>query len=272
MKRLLILTRHSLGRIRVLLLVMGTLLAVFQVFLIVVAGSIQRSDAFEQIGALLPPFVREMLGPSVTSFMSFPGIVCVGYFHLSVMGALIALSIVLATVPASEIETGFMDLILSHPMARHLIITRTVLIVVVSTAVLLAMMLAGTWIGLNALAPTDARWPSPGLVLSLAANLALLMLCWSGIAMAIGSAARRRSVAGGLAGIIALGAFLLDYIARAWQPAESVAWLSPFRYFNPFQLLDGNPLAAKNVLVLGSIAVCGFAVSYFIFSRRDISH
>jgi ABC-2 type transport system permease protein len=272
MKSLLILTRHSLGRIRVLLLVMGTLLGVFQVFLIIVAGSIQRSDAFEQIGALLPPFVREMLGPSVTSFMSFPGIVCVGYFHLSVMGALIALSIVLATAPASEIEAGFMDLILSRPLARHWIITRTVLIVIMCTLVLLAMMLAGTWIGLNALAPTDARWPSPKLVLSLAANLALLMLCWSGIAMAIGSGARRRSVAGGLAGVIALAAFLLDYIARAWQPAESVAWLSPFRYFNPFQLLDGKPLAAKNVLVLGGIALCGFAASYVIFSRRDISH
>ena len=90
--------------------------------------------------------------------------------------------------------------------------------------------------------------------------------------MAIGSAARRRSVAGGLSGVIALAAFLLDYIARAWKPAESVAWLSPFRYFNPFQLLDGNPLAPKNVLVLGSIALCGFFASYVIFSRRDISH
>jgi ABC-2 type transport system permease protein len=251
---------------------MGALLGLFQVFLIVVAASIQRSDAFEQIGALLPPFVREMLGPSVTSFMSFPGIVCVGYFHLSVMGSLIALSIVLATAPASEIETGFMDLILSRPLARHWIITRTVLVVLVCIVVLLAMMLAGTWIGLNTVAPADARRPSPALVLSLAANLALLMLCWSGIAMAIGSAARRRSMAGGLAGVIALATFLLDYIARAWQPAESVAWLSPFRYFNPFQLLDGNTLPVKNVLVLGSIALCGFAASYAIFSRRDISH
>jgi ABC-2 type transport system permease protein len=261
-----------MARIRTLLAVMGLLLGLFQVFLIIVATSIHRSDAFEQIGALLPPFVREMLGPSVTSFMSFRGIVCVGYFHLSVMGSLIALSIVLATVPASEVETGFMDLILSRPLARHWIITRTVVIVVVCTVALLATMLAGTWIGLNTLAPTEAIWPSLTLVLSLAANLGLLMLCWSGIAMAIGSAARRRSVAGGLAGVLALGTFLLDYIARAWQPAESIAWLSPFRYFNPFQLLDGNPLATKNVVVLAGIAVSGFAAAYVIFSRRDISH
>ncbi len=188
------------------------------------------------------------------------------------MGSLIALSIVLATIPTSEIETGFMDLILSRPLARHWIITRTILIVVVCTTGLLATMMAGTWIGLNTLAPPDARWPSPNLVLSLATNLGLLMLCWSGVAMAIGSASRRRSVAGGLAGMIALATFLLDYIARAWQPAELIAWLSPFRYFNPFQLLDGNPLPVKNVVVLAGIATSGFVASYVVFSRRDISH
>jgi len=272
MKSLLILTRHSLRRIRILLLVMGILLGLFQVFLIIVAASIQRSAAFEQIGVLLPPFVREMMGPSVTSFLSFPGIVCIGYFHLSVMGSLIALAIVLATVPASEVETGFMDLILSRPLARHWIITRTILVVVFCAVVLLATMLTGTWIGLHTLAPGDAVWPSAHLVLSLAASLGLLMLCWSGVAMAIGSASRRRSVAGGLAGVLALGTFLLDYIARAWQPAEYLAWLSPFRYFNPFQLLDGNPLSATNILVLSGIAVSGYAAAYIIFSRRDISH
>jgi ABC-2 type transport system permease protein len=132
--------------------------------------------------------------------------------------------------------------------------------------------MAGTWIGLNTLAPKDVRWPSTNLVLSLAINLGLLMLCWSGVAMAIGSASRRRSVAGGVAGLLALATFLLDYIARAWQPAEAIAWLSPFRYFNPFLLLDGDPLPAKNIVVLAAIAVAGFAASYVIFSRRDISH
>ena len=272
MKSLLILARHSLGRIRILMAVMGALLGLFQVFLIIVANSIQRSDAFEQIGALIPPFIREMLGPSVTSFMSYTGIVCVGYFHLSVMGSLIALSIVLATIPTSEVETGFIDLILSRPLARHWIITRTILIVVLCTAGLLTVMIAGTWIGLNTLALPDVSWPSSTLVLSLATNLWLLMLCWSGIAMAIGSAARRRSVAGGLAGMIALATFLLDYIARAWQPAESIAWLSPLRYFNPFLLLDGRPLAFMNIAVLAGIAISGFVASYAIFSRRDISH
>jgi ABC-2 type transport system permease protein len=272
MRGLLTLLLHSLKRARILVLAMGLVLAIFQVFLVVIARSVQRSNAFEQMGALIPPFVRELLGPSLAGFMSFGGIVCLGYFHLSVMGALVALSISLATVPTSEIETGFIDLILSRPTARHLLITRSIIVVIVCTAALLVLMMIGTWAGLNLLAPKEVEWPSRHLILSLAMNLGLLMVAWSGIAMAIGSAARRRSVAGALAGLAALATFLLDYVARAWQPAESVAWLSPFRYYSPFDLLMGNPLPAKNLEVLAAIAVGGFILAYIFFSRRDISH
>jgi ABC-2 type transport system permease protein len=267
-----LLLAHSLKRSRTLVLTMGTLLAGFQMILIVVARSIQSSGGFEELSALLPPFARELLGPSLTSVMSFAGIVCVGYFHLSVMGALVALSITLATTPASEIETGFVDLILSRPLARSWIITRTIIVMTLSMTVVLVLMLMGTWTGLEALAPKRAGWPSVKLILSLAINLGALMLCWGGIAMAIGSASRRRSVAGGFAGLLALGTFLLDYVGRLWKPAESVAWLSPFRYYSPFELVMGNPLPMKNLAVLGGVAVAGFVAAYVLFSRRDISH
>jgi ABC-2 type transport system permease protein len=267
----LLLLAYSLKRIRTLVLAMGLLLAAFQVILIVVAKSIQSSGGFDQLSAMLPPFARELMGPSMTTFMSFAGIVSLGYFHLAVMGSLVALSVTLATMPASEIEIGFMDLILARPLARHWMITRTIVVMILSTAVLLALMMAGTWTGLETLAPRRSEWPSAKLILSLAGNLGLLMLCWSGVAMAIGSASRRRSVASGLAGLLALTAFLLDYVGRLWKPAESLAWLSPFRYYSPFDLVMGTPLPGKNLLVLVSIAVAGFAAAYILFARRDIS-
>ncbi|HYM00832.1 MAG TPA: hypothetical protein VEZ90_17885, partial [Blastocatellia bacterium] len=119
MKPLLVLIAHSFKRVRTLVLAMGALLAVFQVYLIVIARSIQRSGSFEKIGEAIPPFLRQLLGPAIAALMSFKGIVSIGYSHLVVMWSLIALAIALATVPASEMETGFMDLILSRPMARH---------------------------------------------------------------------------------------------------------------------------------------------------------
>ena len=268
----LILVVYSLKRARTLVAAMALLLAAFQVLLIVVAGSVQSSNSFEQLGELMPPFVRQLLGPSFLSMMSFSGIVCLGYFHLAVMGSLVGLSIALGTMHTSEIEIGFMDLMLSRPLARHWIITRSIIVMIICTLIALVMMMLGTWLGLNQFAPKGVIWPTPQLILSLAINLALLMGCWNAIALAIGSAARRRSVAGGLVGISALAMFLLDYVARAWAPAERVAWLSPFRYYSPLELVMGEALSRKNLLVLAGIALAGYAMAYVLFSRRDISH
>jgi ABC-2 type transport system permease protein len=267
-----LLLAHSLKRVRILVIAMGLLLGGFQVILILVARSVENSSGFDQLTTLLPPFFREMLGPALTSFMSFRGMVSLGYFHLAVMSALITIAIVLSTSPAAEIETGFIDLILSRPVARHWIVTRSIVAVTLCSAFMLGMMMTGTFAGLRALAPRDAEWPAPHTILSLAGNMGLLMLCWSGLAMAIAATARRRSVAGALAGLLALTMFLLDYVGRLWKPAEKIAWLSPFRYFNPFDIMMGRPLPLKNLLVLTGVAIAGFAAAYVLYSHRDISH
>jgi ABC-2 type transport system permease protein len=264
------LLRHSLKRVRTLVLVMGILLSAFQVVLILVARSIKRSNAFDQVTSLIPDFMRNLMGPSLVGLMSFSGIVCVGYFHIAVMGSLVGLTIALGTEPASEVETQFMDLILSRPLARHWVITRSVVLLLICTVFVLLMMMLGTWSGLYFLAPSEAEWPRSGLIWSLALNLGVLMMCWGGIALAAASRARRRTVAGSVVGVLALTTFLLDYVARAWQPAESIAWLSQFRYYNPLDLVMGTQIPAHNLWVLAGVAACGFAISYFLFSRRDI--
>jgi ABC-2 type transport system permease protein len=265
-----ILLAHSMKRVRTLVLVMGLVLVLFQVFIIVIGRSLDRSNSFEQLSSLLPPFVRQLMGPSVMSFMSFKGIIALGYFHLAVMGSLIGLSISIATMPASEIETGFMDLILARPLARHWVITRSIVLLAICIALSLALMMLGTFGGLYLLIDDRTRWPEANLIMSLAANLAMLVLCWGAVALMIGAASRRRAVAGGVTGLLALATFLLDYVARAWQPAESVAWLSPFRYYSPLDIVTTNQFPAQNLLTLAGIALAGFAIAYFWFSRRDI--
>jgi len=271
MKGPVLLLMLSLKRARTLLLATGLLLAAFQLLLVLIAGSIQKSGEFEQLASMLPPFVRAILGPAVASVMSFSGIVCLGYFDLAIVAALLALIIALATLPASEVESGFADLILARPLPRHWIITRTIALVLLSTLLMLALMSAGTWVGLVTLAPDDVQWPSLSMVGSLALNLGLLMLCWGGVAMAIGAACRR-SVASATTGLLALTALLLDLTGRLWPPADRFAWLSPFRYFIPFDLVMGSPLPVENILVLWAIAMTGFTIAYFLFTQRDISH
>jgi hypothetical protein len=260
----------SLKRARNLLIAMGLLLAGFQVLLVFVAGSVERADEFEQIAELLPPFMRALLGPSLTSVMSFKGVVCIGYFDLIIVVALLALTIALATLPASEVETGFADLILARSLPRHWIITRTIVLLLLVLGLMLALMMAGTWIGLATVAPKNATWPTPTMIGALAFNLAMLMLCWGGVALAL-AAACRRAVASSITGLLAFASLLLDLTGRLWPPAERLAQLSPFRYFVPFDLVMGRTLPIGNILLLWAVAMTGFILAYYFFSQRDIS-
>jgi ABC-2 type transport system permease protein len=249
---------------------MGLLLAGFQILIVLIGSEIQASGSFNQFANLVPPFVRQMFGQMLDVFLTFKGIVALGYFHLAIMGALVGLVIALATVPASEIETGFMDLLLSRPVARYWVITRALALVIATIIFMIGMIMLGTWSGLKMFGPAEAEWPTSGLILSLALNLGILLLCWGGVALAVGSMARRRGAAGAIAGMLALSTFLLDYIGRAWEPAELVAWVSPFRYYSPLDLVRGAYIPGHHIFVLLGIALTGIASAYIAFSRRDI--
>jgi ABC-2 type transport system permease protein len=264
-----LLFRLSLKRARMLLCVTGLLLAGFQMLRVHIAASHNTSE-YEQIAALLPPSVRAILGPALTSVMSFNGIVCGGYFDLGIVIALVVLTITLATLPAVEIETGFADLILARPVRRHWLITRTIALVLLSILLMLFMIMVGTWAGLTMFVPPGASGPPAHQTASLALDLAMLLLCWGGVAMAFGAACRP-GVARPAASLIAFAALLLDYAQKLWPALECIGWLSPFRYFTPFELVMGDPLPVENLLVLGAIALTGFTLAYFIISRRDIS-
>jgi ABC-2 type transport system permease protein len=261
---------HSLRRVRALVGVSAVVLAVFQVLTSLMAATFEESQAFARISALVPDFIRQLMGPSLLGILSFAGIVCLGYVHFAVVGWLIGVAVALATEPTAEIERGFADLILARPVQRGAVIGRSMVVVVSSSAAILAMMMAGTWIGLVFLAPPGVTWPRPRLILSLTANLGALMLCWGGLALAISAATRRRAAAVSTAGILALGCFLFDYVARVWNPAKVLAWISPFHYYNPLTLLMSQSFPLQHVLVLVSIGAAGSVVAWIVYSRRDV--
>jgi hypothetical protein len=105
---------------------------------------------------------------------------------------------------------------------------------------------------------------------SLAANLAALMWCWGGLTLAVAVRARRRGMAGSIAGLAALATFLLDYVARVWAPARSLWWVSPFHSYDPTALLLGRPLDVAHLWTLAGVGLVGVALAYLLFSRRDV--
>jgi hypothetical protein len=270
MKAGLALLRHSVRRTRTIILAMAGLLAAFQILFALAAKSFQELNAFDRLVTLIPDVMRQMLGPSIVTILSFGGIVCLGYFHVAVVAALVGLTIAIGTEPAAEIESRFLDLILAHPMRRHWVITRSIALLGGAITLVMAAMLLATRVGLYWLAPADTAQDIFHVVPTLSLNLGMLLLSWGAIALALASMVRRRSVAGAIAGLSAMVCYLADVISQVWRPLRPFARFSPFHYYNSLNLIIETEEAGRDLLILACIAAAGFMLAYLIFSRRDL--
>jgi len=270
MRATFVLVVHSLTRVRGVAIAMAAVLVGFQFLLTQVAVVLDRNQAFGALATVLPDFLRQVAGPSMLAFMSFSGIVALGFFHPIVLSSLVGLAIAIATEPAGEVETRFDDLTLTRPVPRAAIIVRTVVVMAIVLGTILTLMTLGSWAGLACCTPATVQRPSAGLLRSLALGLGAIVWCWGGIALATASAVRRRAVASGLTGIAALVAYLVDYLGRVWDPLSHVSPLSPFHYFEPMTLITGAPLNVTNLAVLFGTGLAGAIAATVIFARRDL--
>ncbi len=261
---------HSARRARFLVLTAAILLAGFQILLSFAAKSLQELNTFAGLTALIPDFLRQIFGPSLLTLMSFRGIACLGFFHVAIVTFLVGLIIALATEPAHEAETRFLDLVLSHPIARGWVITRSILLMASCILLLLGAMMLGTWAGLHWLVDADMARQTFAVVPRLGTNLGLLLLCWGGIALWLASIAYRRSVAASVTAMLALTCYMIDVISQIWRPLKPLARFSPFHYYSSLNLITGSPGYTHDLLVLSCIGVTGFLLSYLCFHYRDI--
>lgn len=264
---MLTLVRHSLRRHRALLGTAAVVLVALQLIMITAARALQKSGAFQQLQVLMPSFLEQWTNMMASSFR---GLVLFGYSHPVTELFLVAVAIAIGTEPVGEIETKFVDLLMARPLRRSAAVVRTLAVLITATLIAIASMLAGTFAGLHVLAPPNVELPQARVILSLAANLALLILAWGGIALAIASVAKRRATAAGACGFLAFAAFVLDYLGRFWDAAKPFSRVSPFHYFDPFAMIGGATMPPRDALVLAAIFVVTAAVANVAYVRRDL--
>jgi ABC-type transport system involved in multi-copper enzyme maturation permease subunit len=261
------LVRHSLRRRRGFLAAIVLVLFLFQFLLIGAGRALYLSGMFSNLGQFLPEFMQGFVN---TGAMSFRGMVSFGYSHPVVELFLIAMAIAIASEPATEIETKFIDVLMARPVRRITLVSRSVILLLLCTAGTIGSMLVGTVIGLRLFTPAGADRPSAQLIASMALNLACLVLAWGAIALLIASMSKRQSSVTSSCGLLAFVTFIVDYVARIWNRLDSVAVLSPFHYYSPFQMLGTNALSLENVFVLLAIFAIASVAANVVYVRRDL--
>jgi len=258
---------RSFGRAKILTASLAVVLIALQLAIIAAARSFSDGNVFERASQIAPAFLLQIMGPALASFSGF---VMFAYVDPLIVMLVVVFAIYLATEPAGEIESNLVDLVLARPVARHVVVSRSFLVMALGTLLMSGSMQATTWAGLWWMAPPDAQWPVPRTVVSLSVHVTLVAWCFGCIALAASGWARRRGAVIGAIGVVAIATYLVEVLEPMWAPARQVAWISPFHYYRAGRIIAGTAEDARNLAVLGTTALTAMVIAYWRYQQRDL--
>ena len=264
---MLTLVRRTLSRVTGSAAAVALIPVTFQIALVAIAASFEDGAGFEHLAGLAPAFVQQAFGLALTSF---GGLTTLAFYEPLIVVLVVEFAIYVATEPAGDVESGLVDLVLARPLARHRLITRSLIVMSGSAISLPLMMAVSLWLSLAWLAPAGATWPDTRTVTVLAAHLAAVAWCFGGAGLAAAAWSRRRGAAQAFVGIGAVVLYLVDFVGDAWTRVSWVAWLSPFHQFHGARILAGTTHPARNLSVLFTLGAIGIVMAYWKFQRRDL--
>ncbi len=194
-----------------------------------------------------------------------------GYLESTVFGLLApALLLVFAIgagarLLAGEEEDGTLELELAHPIARRRVVAERLGTLVVTVVALVAVTTA---VVLALVAAVDMDVAASAIVAT-AAGLLLLVLGFGLVAFGLGALTGRHGVALGVAGGLAVLAYVTDALAALVDWGRWLEAFSPFSwYLGPDPLTTG--WHAGSLAALAAISVVAALVALVAFDRRDV--
>jgi hypothetical protein len=258
---------RSLGRVKVLAAALAAVLIGLQLSIIAAATSFAGSGNFGRLADVVPTFIMQVMGPALTSFR---GMVLFAYIDPLIVMMIVQFAIYLASEPAGDVEDHLVDLVLARPLPRHWIISRSLVVMMLGTILVVGAMFTSTWLGLRWIAPRNVQWPEASTTLTLGAHVALIAWCFGSATLAASGWARRRGAVVVGIGVVAVAAYVVDFLETIWTPARALAQFSPFNYFPATGILAGTASETRSLGVLGATVMAFLAVAYWRYARRDL--
>jgi ABC-2 type transport system permease protein len=260
--------RHLLRRHARLLAGSGALLLAFELLICAIVATLDLDAMLQQIGAMLPPFLREALlvralgGGGTASLLAF------GWNHPVVHAVGAAVAIVLGSrAVAGEIEHGVLELVLAQPISRARYLLAHVLFAAAAVLAVAGAGVAGTLLGLRAFALPPL--PTPAL-LAVGSGFALLCGALYGVALLLSAMGREGGRAAAAAFAVALVSFVVQAVATLWPEAAFLLPWSLHGHYDPRSLLAAGAVPASTVAVLGGVAGGSTLLAAWRFGTRDL--
>ena len=214
----------------------------------------------------IPPAIVEAF-----SFNAFNLTTITGFFGVMIIYFSLLLSIAAAMwgsdIISKEERDKTVEFSLTLPISRSRLVTGKLLAALVLCIVLLLVTWAGVLVN-SAAYQTDSQYYT--FVARSMLSLFLLQMIFLAIGLFLGCAMKRYRRAGSLAVAILLSTYFLSVISGLSEDLEFLKYLSPFKYFDPAGLLQGNGFEGVFLLLTAAIIAVSLAGAYVTYARRDL--
>ena len=227
-------------------------------------------EVFEEMLDLLPEAVVAMFRAQAGFGATATGYIAADYRHPFYLIAVFAFVITAASgAVAKEIERGSVLLMLAAPVARwRYLLARTG--VLASGAVTLVFFAwFGTFVG-GTVTGMGAEIDH-GALLRVQMNTLALALAAGGVASLISALSSDGGQTVAWSAGVATAMYVIDFLSLIWAPAGPAGALSLFHYYDPLEVVQGTSLPWRDLAVLSTVALAGFATALIVFQRRDIA-
>ncbi|MEK9659152.1 MAG: hypothetical protein VW450_04320 [Chloroflexota bacterium] len=240
----------------------------FNLLIVYTFSSFGGLSGLNQMLELLPAAMRAFLKAQGGFATDAAGYMATQYRHPIFLVATAGLAIAAgAGMAAKEIERGSALLVLSAPIARWRYLAARMGATAISLAGVLAVAVAGTWLG-AALTGTVGE-------LSHVVFLKIWLMAWL-ITLSVAGVAALASARGSDGGQaiaipagFAVASFFLDFLAALWSTAEPFGLLSVYHYYDPLSVVQAG-VSLRDAGVLTGVALVTHLAALALFQRRDI--
>lgn len=156
---------------------------------------------------------------------------------------------------------------LTLPVSRSRVITAKTLALVVHCVALLLVTWGGTMLNAATYHP-DSKFPTFVALCMLA--LFIMQLIFLAIGIFLGSAIKHYKQASSMAVSALLVTYILSVLAGLNKDLDFLKYFSPFKYFNPLDILNKSTIDFNYVFLSAGIIVVCLAGAYFTYSKRDL--
>ncbi|MHC5023807.1 MAG: ABC transporter permease [Planctomycetota bacterium] len=219
------------------------------------------------------PFVRQLIGGlmnlNLEGEISAQLLQAIVWVHPTVLTLVWAQAILFCTrFPAGEIDRGTIDVLLGWPVSRRTVFLAETSVGLVYGAAILGLGFTGYLLGAASMDP-QARPAIPRL-LTVLVNFYALYVAVGGVTMLIASLCDRRARAIGIVFGVLLASFLLNFLARTWEPAQKLSFLGVLEYYQPATIVADGGMPWRDLAVLLGVGAVAWTAAGEIIARRSI--